>query len=248
MAHLNVSNENICTVQETPSSQDPEDGINARVEDLLNGRRTNSKVDTWEILWQTLFPDDSREAIPDPAFVPPVELDEAHAEFHTDRSRRDLEWRMSDEDLSIPESERHKIIDICEQHIEHVMLDCREAKIGNLPRLSQQRRKRVQKPKLPRGPWPSFRMDNWSSATSQTDEVPSLISDHDSDWGTPSLSQAASLAFGTPAMMSVSTHSDLDVGSYLLEQSESRASPQATRKKEEDVGKARYEEYPGNLL
>ena len=61
--HLAAPNESICTFQETLASQDPEDGINAKMEDALNGRRANTKVDTWEILWGTLFPMD--RTIPD---------------------------------------------------------------------------------------------------------------------------------------------------------------------------------------
>lgn len=61
--HLAVPNESICTPQEAPLVQDPEDGITSRIEDVLNGRKANTKIDTWEVLWPTLFPDDL--AIPD---------------------------------------------------------------------------------------------------------------------------------------------------------------------------------------
>ncbi len=63
--HLAVSNDQICSFQETPLSQDPEDGITSKIEDVLNGRRANTKVDTWKILWQALFPDDAEADIPD---------------------------------------------------------------------------------------------------------------------------------------------------------------------------------------
>ena len=149
--HLAVDNNSICTFQETPSSQDPEDGINTKIEDLLNGRRANSKVDTWEILWQTLFPDDPQAAIPDPAFVPPIELDEVY-DFHAQQCREDLRRRISDEELSgssgsDQDLDNHigKMVDICEKYIEYVFKECREVKIGNLP--GQTRRKRVQKPR-----------------------------------------------------------------------------------------------------
>lgn len=64
--HLSAPKEEICAFKELPPSGDPEDGIDARVEDLLNGRRANTKVDSWEILWKTLFPDDDASIIPDP--------------------------------------------------------------------------------------------------------------------------------------------------------------------------------------
>ena len=56
--HLAVPGHLICDPQTIPPSQDPEDGISTKVEDILNGRRANTKVDTWDILWRTLFPCD----------------------------------------------------------------------------------------------------------------------------------------------------------------------------------------------
>ncbi|KAK0651070.1 hypothetical protein B0T16DRAFT_453575 [Cercophora newfieldiana] len=162
LKHLAVDNDNICTFQETPSSQNPEDGINAKIEDLLNGRRANSKVDTWDILWQTLFPDDPREAIPDPGFVPPVELDEVY-DFHAHRYREELRRRICEEELSAAGSDQDvddhvdKMFEICEEYIEEVFRACRECKIGNLP--SQARRKRVQKPRAARGQKDPARLD-----------------------------------------------------------------------------------------
>lgn len=61
--HLAVPKESICTPREAPPVQNPEDGITSRIEDVLNGRKLNTKVDTWEGLWPTLFPDDDK--IPD---------------------------------------------------------------------------------------------------------------------------------------------------------------------------------------
>jgi len=155
--HLAVSNDRICSFQETPSSQDPEDGINAKIEDLLNGRRANSKVDTWDILWHTLFPSDPENAIPDPAFVPPVEMDEVHADFRIHSCREDLRNRISEEELSAAtgsgqdvDEHVNRMVEICEEYIEEVFRTCRQYKIGNLQ--CQMRRKRVQKPKAQRGP------------------------------------------------------------------------------------------------
>ncbi|KAK5659145.1 hypothetical protein OQA88_1235 [Cercophora sp. LCS_1] len=39
-------------------SEDPEDGIDAQVADLLSGRKLGWRVSTWDDLWQALFPDD----------------------------------------------------------------------------------------------------------------------------------------------------------------------------------------------
>jgi len=66
--HLHVPNSMICTPQEAPPVQNPEDGITSRIEDVLNGRKANTKVDTWEVLWPTLFPEDT--AIPDSRALP----------------------------------------------------------------------------------------------------------------------------------------------------------------------------------
>ena len=205
--HLAVSNDRICTFQETPSSQNPEDGINAKIEDLLNGRRANSKVDTWDILWQTLFPDDHVDAIPDSAFVPPVELDEVHADFHVRSCREDLRTRISEEELSAAAESRQdvdahvaRMVDICEEYIEDVFRTCRQFKIGNLQ--SQMRRKRVQKPRAARGPSDPARLAIPATTASQvgfagaSDDNPSSASSID----TPRSN--ASWAFGSQPGMS----------------------------------------------
>ncbi|KAK0710782.1 hypothetical protein B0H67DRAFT_265051 [Lasiosphaeris hirsuta] len=83
MSHLNVSKYRVCTFHEVPSSQDPEDGIDSATEETLNGRRANAKIDTWDLLWKTLFKDDELPNIPGSDFVPPVELDEVKAHIHT---------------------------------------------------------------------------------------------------------------------------------------------------------------------
>lgn len=49
-----------------PAHPDPEDGIDANIEETLTGRRANTKVITWEMLWRTIFPDDDAVNIPDP--------------------------------------------------------------------------------------------------------------------------------------------------------------------------------------
>ncbi|KAK3988963.1 hypothetical protein QBC44DRAFT_96244 [Cladorrhinum sp. PSN332] len=71
----------MCSVQDERQNSNPEDGITNQIEDLLNGRKANSKVDRWDALWHVLFPDDPAEAIPSPEFIPPTELDEVHRDF-----------------------------------------------------------------------------------------------------------------------------------------------------------------------
>jgi len=150
--HLAVSRDEVCTVQPR-SIQNPEDGISTQIEDILNGRRSNYKVDTWETLWQTLFPNDPREGIPDPVFVPPVELDEVY-DFHAQQCREDLRRRISDEEQRAAGSDQDiddhvdRMVEICEKYVQDVFRGYRERKIGNLP--GPTRRKQVQNPKAVR--------------------------------------------------------------------------------------------------
>lgn len=62
--HLAVANDRICSFQQVPSSADPEDGITSRIEDTLNGRKADGKIDSWESLWRLLFPKDALD-VPD---------------------------------------------------------------------------------------------------------------------------------------------------------------------------------------
>ncbi|KAM7215170.1 hypothetical protein V8F06_009488 [Rhypophila decipiens] len=63
--HLLVPSNQICDVKALPSP-DPEDGINDAIEDCLNGRKANTKIDSWESLWYLLFPGDAQP--PDPGY------------------------------------------------------------------------------------------------------------------------------------------------------------------------------------
>lgn len=66
--HLAVDKDQICSFRRGPISADPEDGITSRTEDVLNGRKADSKIDSWEGLWRTLFPLD--QEIPEPGKSP----------------------------------------------------------------------------------------------------------------------------------------------------------------------------------
>ncbi|KAM7183048.1 hypothetical protein V8F33_013832 [Rhypophila sp. PSN 637] len=59
--HLVVPSNQICDVKALPPP-DPEDGINDAIEDCLNGRKANTKIDSWESLWHLLFPGDTPPA------------------------------------------------------------------------------------------------------------------------------------------------------------------------------------------
>ncbi|KAK0723323.1 hypothetical protein B0T26DRAFT_750602 [Lasiosphaeria miniovina] len=141
--HLAVPNNEICTPQEVPPSPDPESGITSRIEDLLNGRKANSKIDTWDSLLRTLFPLDLDPL--DPEFVPPIELDEVWFEFQDDLNKEELRRRMQQEEMRCLEDDGdvrdsvERRIAVCNEHIEHVFDKCR-AKTNNLS--GQPRRKR----------------------------------------------------------------------------------------------------------
>ncbi|AEO61273.1 hypothetical protein MYCTH_2070870 [Thermothelomyces thermophilus ATCC 42464] len=94
--HISVSRDQICDPQEAPSRADPEDGITSGIEEVLNERKTDGKIDDWKSLWRLLFPGDAK--IPEPDFVPPTELDEVYAQFYTDDSTS-LLWQRIQEVL-----------------------------------------------------------------------------------------------------------------------------------------------------
>lgn len=154
--HLAVPNDRVCSFQETMSSQDPEDGISAKVEDALNGRRLNTKVDTWHILWRTLFPLPNGEEIdehdiPDPEFVPPVELDEVLAEFQTEKCDQLLRSRIELQERSLAGSGQTSCerveswLKLYKEFNVQIFEDCRQQKTGKS--CGHPRRKRSQKGK-----------------------------------------------------------------------------------------------------
>lgn len=57
-AHLSVARDQICNFNKEPSSADPEDGITLQMEEVLNGRKADRKIDCWGTLWRHLFPHD----------------------------------------------------------------------------------------------------------------------------------------------------------------------------------------------
>ncbi|KAK3356797.1 hypothetical protein B0T25DRAFT_537440 [Lasiosphaeria hispida] len=101
-SHVNVSSDRVCTFHEVPSSQDPEDGIDSKTEEALNGRRANAKINEWDLLWKTLFGDPLN--IPGPEFVPPVELDEVKAHICAKGFLEDLHEKFKAEGLKFLKS------------------------------------------------------------------------------------------------------------------------------------------------
>ncbi|KAF2970748.1 hypothetical protein GQX73_g2821 [Xylaria multiplex] len=74
--HLRALPTQLCDVLERDN--DPEDGINEEIENILAERKNNRKVSSWEELWRVLFTDD--KTIPSPSFVVPkiVEISEVY--------------------------------------------------------------------------------------------------------------------------------------------------------------------------
>ncbi len=74
-AHISVERERICNPHRVSSSADPEDGITSGMEEALNGRKADRKIDSWDSLWRLLFPADLE--IPEPGMrapsLPPLE-------------------------------------------------------------------------------------------------------------------------------------------------------------------------------
>jgi hypothetical protein len=56
--HLRLPPGDLCPLLPTKKARDPEDGISAEVAMTLRGRKSGSKVDSWDGLWRILFPMD----------------------------------------------------------------------------------------------------------------------------------------------------------------------------------------------
>ncbi|KAH6611755.1 hypothetical protein B0J18DRAFT_82561 [Chaetomium sp. MPI-SDFR-AT-0129] len=119
--HISVGRDLICDPQAVPSSADPEDGITAGLEEALNGRKAGSKIDSWESLWNLLFPKDHE--IPEPDFMPPVELDEVYARLNAGQVEFQLELRIQ-EALELY-SDARTVLNIFRNHLDSVFEACR---------------------------------------------------------------------------------------------------------------------------
>ncbi|KAL2259330.1 hypothetical protein VTK26DRAFT_7036 [Humicola hyalothermophila] len=101
--HLTVPADQICEAVTVVPPTDPEDGISAQVEDVLNARKLDNKIVDWERLWGLLFPQDNE--IPTPDFEPPVEHFELR-EFLETRFPRQLAAILGTElGITVPETE-----------------------------------------------------------------------------------------------------------------------------------------------
>jgi len=107
---------------------DPEDGISNAVETILNGRKNNHKVDTWEGLWRTLFPRD--EEVKDYTFAPPIELDEVQNEFEQDPAQ--LSSRIFQAFQDDPRFDHDALLSftrrtdaVCQGYIRDTLIRCR---------------------------------------------------------------------------------------------------------------------------
>ncbi|KAK0736089.1 hypothetical protein B0T21DRAFT_383731 [Apiosordaria backusii] len=120
LAHSAVEIQCMCEVRDVPSSLDPEDGITPQVEEILNGRKANSKVDSWDTLWEVLF--GTEQAIPDHNFVPPTELEEVHAEFRKPASCDELRRRLAAE---FPLHDTELLLGLFSEHVDSVVDACR---------------------------------------------------------------------------------------------------------------------------
>jgi hypothetical protein len=88
-----------CAVRQEAQNADPEEGITKEVEELLNERKSKTKIDTWLGLWQALFGGD--DDVLSCNFEPPVEWDEVRSEF--EGTRDNLKNRVQLESLTIKE-------------------------------------------------------------------------------------------------------------------------------------------------
>lgn len=54
-----MDRDQICNRQQASLSADPEDGITTSIEDSLNERRMDNRINSWRSLWRLLFPLDT---------------------------------------------------------------------------------------------------------------------------------------------------------------------------------------------
>ncbi|KAK4198655.1 hypothetical protein QBC40DRAFT_90097 [Triangularia verruculosa] len=141
LAHSAVEIQFMCEVRDVPSSLDPEDGITPQVEEVLNGRKANSKVDSWNTLWEVLF--GTGHEIPDHNFVPPTELEEVHAEFRKPSSCDELRRRVASD---FPLYDAELLLGLFNEYVESVVETCR-SRNSQMP--GRPRRTRNQGPRQP---------------------------------------------------------------------------------------------------
>ncbi|KAL1835634.1 hypothetical protein VTJ49DRAFT_6301 [Mycothermus thermophilus] len=114
--HASVDVDQICPVRKVSATPDPEDGITTEIEGALNERKADGKIDSWEALWNLLFPGD--RVIPEPDFIPPTELDEVYAQFHSEKHMDQLRQRVGEALGSTNHVD--DIVSVFESHIESV--------------------------------------------------------------------------------------------------------------------------------
>ncbi|KAI6359079.1 hypothetical protein MCOR25_007174 [Pyricularia grisea] len=79
--HLMVPLQSMCELVTEAPVTNPEDGITREIDEKLCARGNGRKVDTWAVLWQTLFPND--DYTPSHEFEPPVGLEEVVNKFNS---------------------------------------------------------------------------------------------------------------------------------------------------------------------
>ncbi|KAK4183737.1 hypothetical protein QBC35DRAFT_455987 [Podospora australis] len=144
ISHQQVDRSQMCEVRAVQSSANPEDGITSHIEDILNGRKANSKVDCWRTLWNTLFPDDT--LVLDHNFVPPTELDEVYKDFKDEFDHADSQLRQ--QILREFPEEADRLLGFFAIHTHRIVEACRSKTSGSQGR---PRRTRNQGPKQSQG-------------------------------------------------------------------------------------------------
>ncbi|KAK4098352.1 hypothetical protein N658DRAFT_455433 [Parathielavia hyrcaniae] len=85
----------VCRISFDSGGADPEDGITQKIISSLEARSLKAKIDNWLSLWKLLFPAD--QIIPDPVFVPVMEIFDFIAEsknfLNTLKELLDLQYR-----------------------------------------------------------------------------------------------------------------------------------------------------------
>lgn len=104
---------------------DPEDGIRLFTNgcEALFTRSDTSLLNSWEAIWQLLFPDDM--CIPASEYEPPTEIDEVEAIFYNEQTLRRLFYG-----LILVGHDEASIVEYVRQHITEVFSQCRPGSVS----------------------------------------------------------------------------------------------------------------------
>ncbi|KAK3935810.1 hypothetical protein QBC46DRAFT_357971 [Diplogelasinospora grovesii] len=111
--HLRQPDGTMCRIVSDDTGTDPEDGITEPIITALESRSYKLKIDNWNSLWKVLFPADNERQIPDPTFIPVMEIHDfvAQSKQFLDRLKDllEIQYRHVLEGVSQPQDTELKL-------------------------------------------------------------------------------------------------------------------------------------------